>query len=88
MFASASRPDLQLTQSSDQWLPGTQRPERESNYSPTSSTKVNNAWSFTYTPPKRLHGVMLKHRKFCNVSSHLQIWDSKHLDVMKLREIN
>jgi len=29
------------------------------NYSPSSSTDVKNAWSYTSTPPICLHGVVL-----------------------------
>jgi hypothetical protein len=32
---------------------------READHSPQSSAEVKNAWSYTSTPPIRLHGVML-----------------------------
>jgi hypothetical protein len=35
------------------------RPGREANHSPLSSAEVKNAWSYTCTPPIRLHGVVL-----------------------------
>jgi len=35
------------------------RPGREADHSPPSSAVVNNAWSYTSTPPKCLHGVVL-----------------------------
>jgi hypothetical protein len=34
------------------------RPRREADYSPPSSAKVKNAWSYTSTPPIRLDGVL------------------------------
>jgi len=39
-------------------VPEVKRPGREADYSPPSSTEVN-AWSYTSTPPVRLHGVVL-----------------------------
>jgi hypothetical protein len=47
-----------------QWIPGAlflgiKRPWREADHSPPSSAEVKNAWSYTYTPPTRLHGVVL-----------------------------
>jgi hypothetical protein len=38
---------------------GVKRPGREADYSPPSSTEVNNACNYTSTPPIRLHGVVL-----------------------------
>jgi hypothetical protein len=35
------------------------RPGREADHSPPSSAEVKNAWSYTFTPPLRLHGVVL-----------------------------
>jgi hypothetical protein len=35
------------------------RAGREDNHSPQSSATINNAWSYTYTPPTRLHDVVL-----------------------------
>jgi len=32
---------------------------REIDHSPPSSAEVNNAWSYTYNLPIRLHGVVL-----------------------------
>jgi hypothetical protein len=32
---------------------------READHSPPSNAEVKNAWSYTSTPPIRLHGVML-----------------------------
>jgi hypothetical protein len=38
---------------------GIKRPVREADHSPTSSAEVKNAWSYTFTPPIRLLGVVL-----------------------------
>jgi hypothetical protein len=38
---------------------GVKRPGREADHSPPSSAEVKNAWSYTSTPPIRLHGVVL-----------------------------
>jgi len=38
---------------------GVKRRGSEANHSPPSSSEVSNAWSYTSTPPIRLHGVML-----------------------------
>jgi hypothetical protein len=38
---------------------GLKRPGREADHSPPSSAKVNNVWSYTSTPPVRLHFVVL-----------------------------
>jgi hypothetical protein len=38
---------------------GVKRPEREADRSPPSSADVRNVWSYTSTPPIRLHGVVL-----------------------------
>jgi hypothetical protein len=52
------------TQPPIQWVPGAlslgvKRPGREADHSPPSSAEVKNAWSYTSTPPIRLHGVVL-----------------------------
>jgi hypothetical protein len=64
LFPTASRPVLELTQPPIQWVPGAlslglKSPGRESDQSPPSSAEVKNAWSYTFTPPIRLHGVVL-----------------------------
>jgi hypothetical protein len=51
-----SRKALGLIQPPIQWVPGAlslgvNRPGREANNSPPSSAEVNNAWSYTSTPP-------------------------------------
>jgi hypothetical protein len=35
------------------------RPGHEAHHSPPSSVEVKNEWSYTSTPPIRLHGVVL-----------------------------
>jgi hypothetical protein len=52
------------TQPPIQWVPGAlclqvKRPGREADHSPPSSAEVKNAWSYSSTPPIRLHGVVL-----------------------------
>jgi hypothetical protein len=47
-----------------QWVPGAlslgvKRLGREADHSPPSSFEVKNAWSYTSTPPVRLHCVVL-----------------------------
>jgi hypothetical protein len=38
---------------------GVKRLGYEADHSPPSSAEVNNAWSYAFTPPIRLHGVVL-----------------------------
>jgi hypothetical protein len=38
---------------------GVKRPGREADNSPPSSAEVKNGWSYTSTPPIRIHGVVL-----------------------------
>jgi hypothetical protein len=42
---------------------GVKRPGRETDHSSPSSAEVKNAWSYTSTPPIRLHGVVISYRK-------------------------
>jgi hypothetical protein len=64
-FANASGPaQLGPIQSLNGGVPralftGVRRPGRESDPSPPSRAEVKNAWSYTATPPTRLHGVTL-----------------------------
>jgi hypothetical protein len=64
LFTTASRTALGPTQPPIQWVPGTlslrvKRQGREADHSPPSSAEVKNVWSYTSTPPIRLHGVVL-----------------------------
>jgi len=40
-------------------FPGGKRPGREADHSLPSSSRSKNEWSYTSTPPIRLHGVVL-----------------------------
>jgi hypothetical protein len=56
VFDTTSRPALELTQPSIQWVPGVLSPElkwpyREADHSPLSSAEVKNTWSYTSSPP-------------------------------------
>jgi hypothetical protein len=64
LITTAFRPALGPNQPTIQWVPGAlslgiKLPGREADPSPTSSTKVKNASSYTSTPPIRLHGMVL-----------------------------
>jgi hypothetical protein len=63
LLDTASRPDLGPTKPPNQWMPGAlslgvKRPGREADHSAPSSAEVKNTWSYTSTPPVRLHGVV------------------------------
>jgi hypothetical protein len=63
-FTTAYRTALGSTQPPIQWVPGAlslgvKRPGSEADHSPPSSAEVKNEWSYTSTPPIRLHGVVL-----------------------------
>jgi hypothetical protein len=68
LFTTASRTVLRPIEPPIQWVPGAfplgvRRPGRETDHSLPSSAEVKNAWSYTSTPPIRLHGVgLVKHR--------------------------
>jgi len=58
------RTALGSTQSPIQWVPAALSPEvkrsvREADHSPPANAEVKNAWSYTSTHPRRLHGVVL-----------------------------
>jgi hypothetical protein len=64
LFTTASRTALGPTQPPIQWVPGAlslgvKWPGCEADHSPPSSAEAKNAWSYTSTPPIRLHGVVL-----------------------------
>jgi hypothetical protein len=64
LFATVSRTALEPTQPPFQWVPGAlslgvKRPEHEADHSPPYGADVKDAWSYTSTPPVRLHGVAL-----------------------------
>jgi hypothetical protein len=64
LFTTASRSALRLTQPPVQWVPGAlslriKRPGLEADHSPLSNVEVKNVWSYTSTPPTRLHAVVL-----------------------------
>jgi hypothetical protein len=64
LFATAFRPPLGPTQPPIQWVPGAlslgvKSQGREADHSPTPSAEFKNAWSYTFTPTIRLHGVVL-----------------------------
>jgi hypothetical protein len=64
LFTTASRTALGTIQLPVQWVPealslGVKLPGREVDHSPPSSAEVKTVWSYTSTPPIRLHGVVL-----------------------------
>jgi hypothetical protein len=64
IFFLFARPDLGPTRPPIQWVPGTvtvgaKRPRCEASHPPPYSAEVKNAWSYTFTSRRRLHGVML-----------------------------
>jgi hypothetical protein len=64
LFTTASRPALGPTQPPIQLAQGAlslgvKRPWREAEHTPPSSADFKNTWSYTATPPVRLHGMVL-----------------------------
>jgi hypothetical protein len=64
LLTTASRPILGATQPHIQRIPealslGVKWPGREADRSPPSIAEVKNTWSYTSTPPIRLHGLVL-----------------------------
>jgi hypothetical protein len=41
-----------------QWVQGVKRSEREPDHTPPSNAEVKNSWSYTFSLPIRLHGVV------------------------------
>jgi hypothetical protein len=52
-------PSLLSNRNQEHIPPGVKRPDREPDHSPPSSAEVKNAWSYAFTPPIRLHVVVL-----------------------------
>jgi hypothetical protein len=66
LFTTASRTALGPTQPPIQWVPGVlslgvKRQGSEADHSHPSNAEVKNEWSYTSTPPIRLHGVVLSY---------------------------
>jgi hypothetical protein len=64
LITTTSRPALGPTQPPIQWVPeahflGVKWPGSEADHSPPSSAEIKNAWRYIYTPPIRLHVVVL-----------------------------
>jgi hypothetical protein len=64
LFTITSIPALGPTQLPIQWVSGVlwlgvKRPGHEDDHLPPSGAEVKNAWSYTFTPPIFLHGVVL-----------------------------
>jgi hypothetical protein len=62
LFFNTSKPALRPTQLPTQWLLGAlflvvQQPQHEAEHFPSSSTKVNNEWSYIYTSLVSLQGA-------------------------------
>jgi hypothetical protein len=80
-FTTVSRTALGPTQPPIQWVLevlslGVKRPEREADHSPPSSAEVNNAWSYTSTPPyvfMAWHGHLYLYNLFYNTMLHESI---------------
>jgi hypothetical protein len=67
-FTTVSRPALGPTQPPIRWVPGAlflgvKWPKHEAHRSLPYSAEVNNAWSYTSTPPIRLHCVVISLKK-------------------------
>jgi hypothetical protein len=63
LLATTPRQAQGATQPPIQWVlgaltPGIKGPGREVDHLPPASAEVKNGWSYTSTPPIRLHGVV------------------------------
>jgi hypothetical protein len=68
LFTTASVQAQRPTQPPIQWVPGSlslrvKRPKRKADHSPNLMPSLKNEWSYTFTPPIRLHGVVLSLNK-------------------------
>jgi len=66
LFNTASIPALGPTQPPIQRVPralslAVKRPGNKADHSPPPSSEVNNEWSYTSTPPLRLHGMVVSY---------------------------
>jgi hypothetical protein len=64
LFTTVSRPTLEPTQPPIQWVQGAlslevEQPRSEADNSPPSSAEVQECVELYFTPPLRLHGVVL-----------------------------
>jgi hypothetical protein len=77
-FTTASRPALMPTQPPTQWVRGTlslgvKLPGRKPDHSLPSSAEVKNAWSYTFTPPICLYGVVLSQESTWQIYVYLYL---------------
>jgi hypothetical protein len=68
LFTTVSRTALGPILPPIQWVLGAlslrvKRPGRTADHLPSSNVEVKNAWSYTSTPPIRLHGLVFYHMK-------------------------
>jgi hypothetical protein len=93
LFPTSNSPSLGLTQPHIQYVPRVflqvvKQLHREADHSPPSSAEVKNVWSLTFTPPIRLHGVMVTRRDNFTLpfpSSQVLKSDSSLCDVSTLQ---